>query len=383
MKKLLYYLLLAFCTVCILLCLILATDAELRTGAIILIVFFLLVIALARKFLMPTSSQRKKTMKSKISDFVAFDFETTGLEVSDSDIIQAGAVRYENGIEVDSYASYAKPYKPISAKISAINGITNDDVKDAPCPEEVIQELIAFIDGMPLVAHNAPFDLKFLRKYAPNYYPETYDTLTMARAQLPGMSHKLGDLMEHFGIKGDWHDARSDCRSTAEIFLRLQNRKTIPFIKGNTHPGSNQPVTHYISEQSMEDYEHKKAAGSKFTDAEQPFIDAFNNLDFSYPVIPSKKSGYIVFRTLGCELLRVKVNKKLQYALLQGSREDNADINLELTDATATELKAGNCIRAILSKPEDLAAFTNRLKAQENQMSKQLTLLPLKWTPKQ
>ena len=86
----------------------------------------------------------------------------------------------------------------------------------------------------------------------------------------------------------------------------------------------------------MEDYEHKKAAGSEFTDAEQPFIDAFNSLDFSYPVIPSKKSGYIVFRTLGCELLRVKVNKKLQYALLQGSREDNADINLELTDATAT-----------------------------------------------
>ena len=320
--------------------------------------------------------------KASVLDFVAFDFETTGLDAASCDIIQAGAVRYENGVEVDSYTSYAKPYNPISSKITAINGITNDDVKDAPCPEEVILKLIAFIDGMPLVAHNAPFDLKFLRKYAPNYYPETYDTLTMARSQLPGMSHKLIDLMNHFGITGDWHDARSDCRSTAEIFLRLQNRKTVPFIKGNTHPGSNEPVTHYISEQSMEDYERQKADGSEFTEAEQPFIDAFNDLDFSFPVIPSKKSGYIVFRTIGYELLRVKVNKKMQYVLLPGTREENADINLEFTDASATELKAGQYVRAILSRPEDLAAFSDRLKAQEDQMSKQFALLPLRWTPK-
>lgn len=167
-----------------------------------------------------------------IPDFVAFDFETTGLDAESCDIIQAGAVRYINGKEVESFNMLANPEQHISKKITDITGLTDDDVKNAKPSAIVAAELIEFIDGMPLVAHNAPFDLKFLKKYAPGYQPRVYDTLKMSRDEMPNGSHRLGDLMKIYGIKGNWHDALSDCRAAAELFLILYKPDTEPYRKG-------------------------------------------------------------------------------------------------------------------------------------------------------
>lgn len=169
-----------------------------------------------------------------VPDFVAFDFETTGLDADTCDIIQAGAVRYVGGKEVASFNKLANPGVHISAKITEITGLKDKDVKTAQPSEEVAKELIAFIDGMPLVAHNAPFDLKFLKKYAPSYQPRVYDTLRMSRDASPGGSHKLGDLMKKYGISGNWHDALSDCRAAAELFLILYTPDTEPYRKGRS-----------------------------------------------------------------------------------------------------------------------------------------------------
>ena len=173
-----------------------------------------------------------KSMTAAIPDFVAFDFETTGLDANTCDIIQAGAVRYVGGKEVDSFNRLANPGTHISAKITEITGLKDNDVKDAQPSEDVAKDLIAFIDGMPLVAHNAPFDLKFLKKYVPDYQPRVYDTLKMSRDANPGGSHKLGDLMKKYGISGNWHDALSDCRAAAELFLILYTPDTEPYRKG-------------------------------------------------------------------------------------------------------------------------------------------------------
>ena len=380
MKKVFSILLIAFGVFVILCGLILFSDANSRVDALIMIILGVVLIYFSNKA--RKGKAQNSNHRSKNISFVAFDFETTGLDANSCDIIQAGAVRYVNGVEVDSFVSPAKPYSPITAKITEITGITDADVADAPVPEKVIADLVKFIDGMPVVAHNAPFDLKFLRKYAPNYYPEAYDTLRMSQDALPGMSHKLGDLMEHYGIQGEWHDALSDCRAAAELFLRLHTRHTQPYLKGNTHPGGIS-VEHYMTEESVTEYERNRAADAEFTAAEQAFIEAFNNLDFTSPVFASKKSGFIVFRSLGCELLRVKVNKRLQYALLPGTREDYPDISLEFTEATATELKSGNCVRAVLSSPADLSAFEPRLKTTDIDIKNRISLLPLTWQPKQ
>lgn len=171
-------------------------------------------------------------ISADIPNFVAFDFETTGLDANTCDIIQAGAVRYINGVEADSFNRLANPGTHISAKITEITGLTDADVKDAASPDEVISDLVSFINGLPLVAHNAPFDLKFLKKYVPNYQPRVYDTLKMSRDASPGGSHKLGDLMEKYGIEGSWHDALSDCRAAAKLFLILYTPDTEPYRKG-------------------------------------------------------------------------------------------------------------------------------------------------------
>lgn len=326
---------------------------------------------------------RKKTKKASQGVFVAFDFETTGLDANTDDIIQAGAVRYVNGVEVDSFNALAKPYKDIEPRITNITGISNEDVKNAPSPEIVIHQLIDFIDGAPLVAHNAPFDLKFLMKYAVNYYPETYDTLKIMRDILPyGESCKLGDLMERFGIEGDWHDALSDCRACAELFVKFCHEKTQPYLKGNTYIENGAPVAHYMTKESLMEYEESLTEGSSFNDEEQTFIEAFNTLDYNYPLYALKKSGYIVFRTIGTELFRLKVNKRSQYILLPGNPEDYLDLGLKITEATATECKNKNHVRANLTKPEDIEVFSNSLKEIELRLNELFELLELKWEPK-
>lgn len=326
---------------------------------------------------------RKKPKKVSQDVFVAFDFETTGLNANTDDIIQAGAVRYVNGVEVDSFNVLAKPYKDIDPRITDITGISNEDVKNAPSPEAVIHQLIDFIDSSPIVAHNAPFDLKFLMKYAVNYYPETYDTLKIMRDILPyGESCKLGDLMERFGIEGDWHDALSDCRACAELFVRFCRENTQPYLKGNTYIENGAPVAHYITKESVMEYEASLTEGSSFSDEEQTFIDALNTLDYNHPLYALKKGGYIVFRTMGAELFRLKVNKRSQYVLLPGNPEDYLDLGLEITEATATECKSQNYVRAILTKPEDLEAFTDSFKEIELHLNEALELLELKWEPK-
>ncbi|QZA33532.1 PolC-type DNA polymerase III [Hydrogenibacillus sp. N12] len=166
----------------------------------------------------------------RLSDdtYVVFDVETTGLSSERDTIIEIGAVKIEGGREVGAFHTFVDPGRPLPAKIVELTGITDAMLRGAPTPEEALARFRAFIDGATLVAHNARFDLGFLRAGLKRaglhpFSGPAIDTLGLARLLLPDLkNHRLDTLAEHFGVALERHHrAVDDARATAEIFLKL------------------------------------------------------------------------------------------------------------------------------------------------------------------
>ena len=162
------------------------------------------------------------------SDFVAFDFETTGRDPWADEIIEIGAVRFADGAEVDAYSTFVKPGGPIPEEISGITGITEEMVRDAPAAPDALRGLLGFCGGRILVAHNAPFDLAFLRQQTllglgREAGGRAEDTLALSRWLHPDApGHRLGDMARLMGIAfAGWHRAVNDARAAALLYLAL------------------------------------------------------------------------------------------------------------------------------------------------------------------
>lgn len=167
----------------------------------------------------------KYTKARKLTDkYVVIDFETTGFNASENEIIQIGAVKYENNQEVDSFTSLIKPTIELPSKITKITGITQSDLKDAPSIESELPKLLEFIGGYDLVAHNASFDMEFLlfniHKYDFPYKKyRAIDTLPLARKHFTTKNHKLATLKEHLKLEQyKSHSALDDCYVTSAVY---------------------------------------------------------------------------------------------------------------------------------------------------------------------
>ncbi|QQP14669.1 3'-5' exonuclease [Lysinibacillus agricola] len=166
-----------------------------------------------------------KTRKFVV-DFTVLDFETTGLDPEESSIIQIAAVKYRNFEKVDEFFTYINPIENIPAKITRITGITNEDVEDAPYIFDKIYELVEFLEGETIVAHNAPFDMKFLLTNINNMKKLSYvkyrviDTLSLSRKYIDfTKNHKLATLKSFLKLNHlKSHDALHDCYVTAELY---------------------------------------------------------------------------------------------------------------------------------------------------------------------
>lgn len=158
---------------------------------------------------------------------MCFDFETTGLDRS-SKVIEIGAVKVKDGYMVARYSSLVDPGIEISPLITSITGITNEMVEGAPSIEQLIPSFYEFTEGLPLVAHNAAFDCRFLERdsCAVGYHfdNDVFDTLGFARKVLPGLSsYKLTVLTDLLGIpQGDAHRAWCDAEATARLYMHLK-----------------------------------------------------------------------------------------------------------------------------------------------------------------
>ncbi len=169
-------------------------------------------------------------VKKKVADFnsfVCFDFETTGLS-AESRIIEIGAVKVKDGYMVSRYSSLVDPGVMIDPMITNITGITNEMVAGKPTIDQLIPSFYEYTEGLTLVAHNAPFDCRFLERDALalgyHFDHDVFDTLSFARKVLPKQpTYKLTALTELFGIsQHDAHRAWCDAEATARLYMYLK-----------------------------------------------------------------------------------------------------------------------------------------------------------------
>ncbi len=158
--------------------------------------------------------------------YVVFDLETTGFSARNDEIIEIGAVKVEKGKVIDRFSTFVKASKPLPEKIKELTSITDDMLKNAPLIEDVFPKFIEFIDGAPLVAHNADFDMSFINalcyKNGLSVIP-SIDTIAMARQLLLGIKRfGLSVVAKHLKVSlQNHHRAVDDAEATAHIFIHL------------------------------------------------------------------------------------------------------------------------------------------------------------------
>lgn len=164
------------------------------------------------------------------NEYVVFDIETTGLDVMNNGIIEIGAVKIKNGKLFEQFTTLIKPDYVISPENQAVHGISNEMVENSPKIDAVIPDFIKFIDGSILVAHNAEFDTKFIKRFAGaedyEVKNKVLDTMILSRKYLPFLKKSdLHTVADHFNITFHHHRALSDAYATAEAFIELMKIK--------------------------------------------------------------------------------------------------------------------------------------------------------------
>ncbi len=161
------------------------------------------------------------------NEYIVLDIETTGLSFRTEKITEIGAVRVKDGKIVDTFEYFVNPEIPIPQRIVELTGITDDMVKTAETIDKVMPKFLEFIGNLKLVAHNADFDIGFLRYNAENLGlkmdNEYIDSLKLSRQLYPEFKkHKLGILAEKFGITVDnAHRALDDVKTLVQVFMKL------------------------------------------------------------------------------------------------------------------------------------------------------------------
>lgn len=159
--------------------------------------------------------------------FVVFDLETTGLKPEQCEIIEVGAVKLKDGQIVDRFQTFVNDGGVIPANITQLTGITTDMLTGAPNTREVLNRFHAFCEGCCLVAHNAEFDMGFIRYHGQRFnleFKQKYaDTLMLSRYLMHDLiNHKLDTICEALGVVLlEHHRATDDAAATGEIFLKL------------------------------------------------------------------------------------------------------------------------------------------------------------------
>lgn len=165
---------------------------------------------------------------SKGSGVVVLDFETSGMSPEQGDRgIEIGAVLIKEGEVVDQFQSLMNSGVRVNGFIEDYTGITNEMLQGAPDATEVMASFAKFIDGYPLVAHNAAFDRRFLdaelARIDKKRHQEFGCSLLVARRLYPAApNHKLETLVRYKGLPvGTFHRALGDSEMTARLWLQM------------------------------------------------------------------------------------------------------------------------------------------------------------------
>ncbi len=210
--------------------------------------------------------------------FVVFDVETTGLSSARDRIIEIGAVKMQGGQVVAEYSSFCDPGVPLPQKITDLTHITDLMLKGEKAPGQAVAELLDFSEGCVLCAHNASFDIGFVRAECersglPLPSGPVLDTLTMARRLYASLrSHKLGAVCKFLGVSlKNAHRAVHDAAATGKclaLMLSQTQKQGVTTLAGldETIKGRSIGETYHIillakSQKGMENLNRMVSAG--------------------------------------------------------------------------------------------------------------------------
>ena len=163
------------------------------------------------------------------TDFVVFDFETTGAKCPPCRVTEIGAYRVHDHKIVGEYHTLVNPEMLIPPFITQLTGISNTMVRTAPKFSEIASEFLDFIGDSVLVAHNAHFDIRFLNHEISRIYSDYrvanpyLCTVQLSRKLLPHIeNHRLNTVADYYSISlKNHHRADEDAHATAQIFVNL------------------------------------------------------------------------------------------------------------------------------------------------------------------
>ena len=178
-------------------------------------------------YLVPDKEKSVKNPKGQNienSTYCVLDLETTGISIATEKITEIGIMKVKNGEIIDEFECFVNPEKPIPQRVVEVTNITDEMVKDAETIDKVFPKVLEFLGDSIIVAHNASFDVGFLKNtakllgYEFNY---TYiDTLPLAKDLFPELKkYKLGKIADSLGIEVDVaHRALADVETTVKVF---------------------------------------------------------------------------------------------------------------------------------------------------------------------
>lgn len=157
-------------------------------------------------------------------DVIVLDTETTGLSCAENELIEISAARLRGREVVDRFDTFVHPNGLIPPEITELTSITNADVAHAPRAEEAVAALEEFVQGCPVIAHNATFDRSFIEsvKGGVKVSDIWIDSLALSRIALPRLSsHKLATMAELFGCAAVSHRASDDVEALCGVWRIL------------------------------------------------------------------------------------------------------------------------------------------------------------------
>lgn len=198
-----------------------------------------------------------KGQKERYDRYVVFDLETTGLNHRQDRIIEIGAVKVEHGRITERFSQLVDPQIPLQPEIVSLTGITNSDLAGKPTIDKVLPAFLSFAEDCLLVAHNATFDVSFIRRDARAlglpFSFDSLDTLPLAQLLFPEQrSHRLDRMAKALDVRlDDHHRALEDAEATAHIFFSLLKlaglskesiTPAVNAIPSDRNPAKNRPV---------------------------------------------------------------------------------------------------------------------------------------------
>ena len=165
--------------------------------------------------------------------YIVLDTETTGLDPDDGHkIIEIGCVEIlDRNVTENTFHKYINPEREIDIEASKVHGLTLNNLKDKPIFSEIYDDFLDYVDKSPIIIHNAPFDVGFLKKeysflkdkkrFLDN---EIIDSLKLARKKSPGKKNTLDALCERYSVDSSdrtLHGALLDARLLAHVYLKM------------------------------------------------------------------------------------------------------------------------------------------------------------------